>query len=157
MEVKVFVNVENMALFSCPECKTTKTADVSRYMKYNSKVSVNCRCKKCNYRYHAYLERRKYYRKNVHLTGSYKMAESTNIRGNIVVKDISRAGMQFEVQKKINFPVGAILDIKFVLDDVNRSLIKKQIKVISIKKVYMVGAKYTSLDDYDQLGPYLLV
>ncbi len=158
MEIKIFVNVENMATFICPECNTTKTANVVKYMEYNSKVSINCRCKNCNFRYLAYLERRKYYRKNVNFTGTYIMLENTVIRGNLIVKDISRSGIQFEVPKQVKFKKDAILDIKFILDDVNKSLIKKQIKVISIKKNgYTVGVKYTSLDDYDQLGPYLLV
>ncbi len=155
MEVRVFVNAEDMATFTCPGCKTVKTVNVSKHIKHKSKVKINCKCK-CGYKYPAFLERRRYYRKVTNLKGTYFLINNKDEKGDMTVKDISRSGIGFETFTSPLCKVNEKVCLEFVLDNDNRTLIKKKAVVVELRGK-KVGLKFLSLDHYDELGPYFLM
>lgn len=155
MEVRVFVNTENMATFTCPECKAVKIGDVSKYIKHKTKVKINYKCK-CGYKYSAYLERRKYYRKNTNLKGFYFVINNKDKTGEMFVRDLSRSGIRFETVTPPQCKVNEKVAMEFVLDDTRKSAVKKKAVVITVIG-NKVGLKFMSLDHYDELGPYFLI
>ena len=70
MDVKVYISKNNTATFVCPNCENTTTADVTRYAKMDKTVRVNIKCR-CGQNFNAVLEKRRRYRKNTRLPGTY--------------------------------------------------------------------------------------
>jgi len=153
VEIRVFIDSENNARFVCPECELNKIVDVSKYKNSDKAVRVKCKCT-CGHSYAAILERRKFYRKDVFLQGTYT-ASSNNQQGSIIVRNLSRSGMRFELKSKSEIKVNDKMNIDFKLDDGPKSAVNKEVIVRSISGMF-VGVEFTSLDHYDKLGPYLL-
>lgn len=155
MEIRIFVNAENMGTFICPSCKSVKTVNVLKYIKHKAKVKINCKCK-CGYKYPAFLERRKYYRKSTNLKGTYFTVRNKEKKEQMIVKDISRSGAGFETSVSPLCKVNEKICIEFILDNENKTLIKKEAVVVDVRG-NNVGLKFLSLDHYDALGPYFLM
>jgi hypothetical protein len=107
------------------------------------------------------LERRERHRKTVNLSGEYDYAPSTDqtSKGSIIVKNISRAGLSFQVDEdeKQDFVIGDKLFIKFHLDDKQKTLIRKEVIVKNIRGSY-IGVEFSSVDLYDRaLGLYMFI
>lgn len=78
---------------------------------------------------------------------------------SIVVKDLSRQGLGFDVLSRMPFKVGDLLMVEFKLDNDSQTVIRKDVKVQLISGE-TVGAEFYSMDPqnvYDkELGFYLL-
>jgi len=153
---KVFMNEENKATFVCPECERAKTVDVSKYKDIKRAVRVKAKCK-CGNQYSVLLERRKYYRKETKLPG-YVYGESDN-KGPMTVKDLSRFGIKFELGSKRFLFVGDKVVVEFELDDGHKTLIKKEVKIVSLSG-NLIGAEFCNMGNVDladrRLGFYLM-
>lgn len=153
---KVFINTENMATFVCPECMKSKTTNVSKYKNIDRAVRVKCNCD-CGHTYSVMLERRKYYRKETNLPGVYKSKRLG--RGKLVILDISRFGLKFDITSGRYPMIEDVLVVEFTLDDSHKSFISKEVVV---KKVYesTIGAEFITVDsssDSDRrIGFYLM-
>jgi len=67
---KVYITSKQMATFVCPKCHNSKTVNVSQYVGIDKIVKVNVKCP-CGNAYTSILEKRKKYRKETNLHGSY--------------------------------------------------------------------------------------
>jgi transcription elongation factor Elf1 len=152
MTVRVFISDNNKATFQCPECGTGKTVDVSRYKDTEAAVRVKCRCR-CGHKYTAILERRKYYRKDTDLPGTYRFKNKGG-KMLMTVINISRTGLQLKINDDPEIKSGDNLRLEFRLNDSNHSLIEIDVVVHAIRGKN-IGCEFR--DDYSsQLGSYLL-
>jgi hypothetical protein len=152
MTEKVFVSEKRTATFVCPECKRTKTTDVSAYLKSDKLIKVKCRCT-CGHAYSALLERRKFFRKETSLPGVYTSVKKE--RRPMTVMNLSRTGLKFKLHASDTLKAGDRLVVEFNLDDPQQSLIRKEVIVKNIKNSN-IGAAFVSTDEYDKLGFYLM-
>jgi hypothetical protein len=154
---KVYPTIENKATLICPQCKKSTTVDVSKYTSKTRAVKINSTCS-CGYKWTAILEKRKKYRKPVNLSGTYDYLKDGKVvdRGGMKVVDLSFDGVKIMLNVERNLPVGDHLRLEFYLDDVNNSLIKKNVTVRNVSGRY-VGATFRSTEAYDPvLGFYLM-
>jgi hypothetical protein len=152
----VHVTSENKARFECPKCHKSKTVDANRFKSDSRTVRVKVRCP-CGNNYVAILEKRRGYRKEVSLPGSYVQyvdgAES--YRGAMTVCDISIGGMKLRITNTSRFSVGDVLRLEFRLDDAHRSLLQKKVIVRNIEENFL-GTEFTLSEATDKaLGFYL--
>lgn len=156
-EIKVFANEEGIAIFTCPQCKTAKTADVRRYQHLEKAVRARIRCS-CGHRFIALLERRRHYRKQVNLTGMYIM-KNGRVKGPVTVKDLSKTGINFTPWTRTYFEIGTRMMVEFRLDDKQRTEIRKEVVVRTVSGAN-VGAEFYTIDPqnvYDKaLGFYMM-
>ncbi len=174
---KVSINSDNKAVFVCPECKTSKTVDVSKYENIDKAVTVKVKCQ-CNHTYTVVMEKRERLRKETELYGVYTKlgSETDGQKGLLTIKDVSRSGLKskltlmrlkikqhdlsgredkggsfdFEMQNsEIDLDVGDKLLVEFHLDDGQRSLIKKEAIIRWINMPY-IGVEFSSSELFDK-------
>jgi hypothetical protein len=158
MAVTIYINDDNTATFACPKCQKTGIKDLTEYLLRKKSNRLKARCG-CGHAYEIFLEKRKKFRKQTDLLGSYKyIPENTtnpDYTGSMSVKDISFSGVRIQLQMMPRFKLGDILSIEFRLDDTNRSQIKKKAIVKNIKGL-SAGLAFTSPQNHDSvLGFYL--
>lgn len=142
-ETKVFISADNKATFICPKCQNVKITDVSQYKNMDRAVRVKISCP-CSHVYSVLLERRKYFRKQTNLPGDCYFG-TKKMRTPIIVKDISRVGLKFELQRNEKFKVGDIVLVEFKLDDKHSSLIRKDVRIRKISGL-TIGGEFLELD-----------
>ena len=145
-----------MATFSCPQCTRTRTVDVSKYATLDKMVKVNVKCP-CGNAYKAILEKRKQYRKETNLPGTYIhfIDGQPQNRGLLTIEDISTTGVKLKLNVKQNFAIGDQMKIEFHLDDSQRTLIKKTV-IIRNQRNQFIGAEFAPFETVDKaLGFYL--
>jgi hypothetical protein len=156
MTEKVYLTSKQMATFSCPKCARAKTVDVSKYAALDKMITVNVKCP-CGHAYKAILEKRKQYRKETNLPGTYIhfIDGQPRDRGLMTVKDISTTGMKLQLNVKQNFAIGDQLQVEFHLNDVHRTLIKKTV-IIRNQREQFIGVEFAPFESVDKaLGFYL--
>jgi hypothetical protein len=143
---KAFITRDNKVTFSCPQCKGTRTVDVARYKSLEKAVKIKVHCP-CGFDYPVMLERRKQFRKAVSLPGTYTRIFNDRRAGSgsMVVKDVSRNGLQIRVNDSSYMNAGDILEVEFKLDDKKRSPILKEVVIRKIVG-YDLGTEFTSID-----------
>jgi len=154
---KVFMNEENIATFVCPKCEKSKTSDVSKYKDIDQAVKIKVRCP-CTNVYSVLLERRKYYRKEVNLPGTYKCSQK-NLKGPMKVKDLSRFGLKFDAGSTHIVSAGDRISVEFTLDDSHKTVIQKDAVVRTVHDA-IIGAEFRNVNDVSladrRLGFYLM-
>ena len=157
MTEKVYITPKQTATITCPKCLISKTVDVSKLVTLDKISKINGRCP-CGHVFESFLERRKYYRKELKLPGSFVRYVSGKPagRGDMIVRDLSLIGMKLEVYENLGFSEGDVLQVEFSLDDVNNTLIKKKAVIRNIKNSY-IGAEFFQTEIKDRtLGFYLM-
>lgn len=139
------------ANISCPECGKVRQMDLSAYLTIERAVTLKATCS-CGQVFPFTLERRLHVRKPVDLQGTLTFR---NKRYSVKVLDISRLGMKIRTLKVLDVRVGDRLVIDFTLDDINQSVISREITVRKVNRTD-IGVMFKSPDHYDRLGPYLL-
>jgi hypothetical protein len=103
------------------------------------------------------LERRQHYRKETGLSGEFSSPKTG--KGMMVVRDLSRFGLKFEVLGEHDFDPGKKLRVFFKLDDSHGTEIKKDVTVRNVSG-RMIGAEFQKVDDMEladrRLGFYLM-
>jgi len=159
MTQTVFVADNNIATLVCPECNASKNTDVTKYKDLEKLVRLKIKCT-CGSSYSVMLERRRYYRKETNLPGTYvySSAGGQQQKGPMTVTEISRGGVRLKVMVLPKFEVGATFYVEFHLDDKQQSLIKKEVTARMLADRF-VGAEFCSIDPSDPsdkaLGFYL--
>ncbi len=165
MMKKIPVSADNTASFMCPKCSWSKAVDVTKYLEEKKEIRLKIRCK-CSHVYTVALDRRKFFRKDTDLYGTFMkvsisgtfLQEKTGIFGEMTVTDLSRGGLRFKVPGKPALEVGDAVRMEFHLDDLNRSRIRKRGTVMSIGDLF-AGIQFSSLDPSDSsdtaIGYYL--
>jgi hypothetical protein len=151
MKQTVFVNSENKAIFTCPNCTKAKTVNISNLVNEKKELRVKCTC---GHVYPVVLERRKFYRKKTSLPGIF-MLEQNRKEYSMTVTNISRFGLEFNSSESEKLKVGDLVGLEFRLDDKSRSLIKKKGTIRRIEGMN-IGIEFSYIDEYDKiLGFYL--
>ncbi len=157
MPEKVFIAPNQTATFTCPMCQKSKVSDVSKFIKLEKKLIIKAKCK-CGHSFSSLLERRKHYRKEIDLMGTFVRytASKPAGRGNMVVKDLSLTGLKFEVFGNHNLSVGDMLEVEFRLNDVKKTPIKKKVVIRTVKNA-SIGTSFAENKVEDTaLGFYLM-
>ena len=148
---KVYVDDNDEAIIICPKCGFEKKVDVTKFKDSPKNVTAKC---KCGETHRFTIEFRKTYRKDVRLPGEYIAKKKGDI-GEIIIRELSLAGIRFESLKPHKISLNNILEVKFKLDNPLKSEIRKLVKVIWIKDRF-VGANFTETKFYEKdLGFYL--
>ncbi|QTA90142.1 PilZ domain-containing protein [Desulfonema magnum] len=144
-EKKLFISNDGMVTFMCPKCSKIKTINVSQNKNSDKIARIKFKCT-CGYTSDVLLERRKFYRKETNLPGTYVLED--NIEKPMVVKDLSLIGLKFDAQSKQNFAVGDEVLVKFSLDNDQEILIRKKVLV---KKIFgsFIGAEFCNVEPDD--------
>ena len=93
---KVYITSKQMAKFVCPNCEKSKTVNVSQYADLDKIVKVNVKCP-CGHMYTTILEKRKKYRKETKLHGSYtRIVDGKDVEsGLMMVRDAGAKKVYF--------------------------------------------------------------
>jgi len=156
MTEKVYITSTKMATFVCPKCQKSKTVNVSKYADLDKSVKVSVRCP-CGYDYVSILEKRKRYRKETNLPGSYtRYIDGKQIGGGLmVVKDVSTIGMKLQIDADNDCEVGDLIQVEFHTDDAKRAFIKKKVIIRNINGT-IIGTEFALTEGVDKaLGFYL--
>ena len=158
MVERVYPTESNKTTIICPQCKKSKTADVSKFANTSRTVTIKSKCS-CGHEWTSVLEKRKKYRKSVNFTGTYDHIKDGKVvtRGGIKVVDLSFDGVKMKLNVEPNLQVGDHLNIEFHLDDNSQTQINKSVTIRNISGIY-IGATFRSDGAYDPvLGFYLMV
>ena len=156
MTEKVYISSTKMATFVCPKCHKSKTVNVSKYADLDKKVKVSVRCP-CGHAYISLLEKRKRYRKETNLPGSYsRFINGKQMDGGLmIVRDLSTIGMKLQIDADNDLVVGDVIQVEFHTDDAQRAFIKKKVIIRSINGP-IIGTEFASTEGIDRaLGFYL--
>jgi hypothetical protein len=156
MTVKVYITSKQMATFICAQCQKSKTVDVSKYASLDKVVKVKVTCP-CGYRYTAILEKRKKYRKQTNLPGTFvRLVDGRRVGGGLmIVKDLSTSGLKIHTNAQHNCTVGDAVLVEFTLDDTHRTSIRKKVLVRNVQGKY-IGTEFAPTEAIDKaLGFYL--
>jgi transcription elongation factor Elf1 len=156
MPEKVYITPNQTATFTCPMCQKSKVSDVSKFVKLEKKLKVKARCN-CGHVFSSLLERRKHYRKEINLMGTFirYIADKPAGRGNMVVKDLSLTGLNIEVFGNHNLSAGDVLEVEFRLDDSKKAPIKKKVAIQNVKNFH-IGTTFLDNKEDTALGFYLM-
>jgi uncharacterized Fe-S cluster-containing radical SAM superfamily enzyme len=111
--VRLYANVENYASITCPQCQHVRVANVEPYIGVRKPLKIKCRC---GLVFHAILETRRFYRKQVNLQGHYAKLNSRNT-GPMIVENLSMSGLGFRLRVPHTIEVGDRVRVRFVLDN----------------------------------------
>ena len=125
----IYLNDNNQVSIICPKCKSEENIDTTNIKDTQKVLKGECRCGEP---YQFNIEFRKEYRKDVRLTGEYFMHE-TNEEGEIIIRDLSESGIQFECLNPHYISKDNVLIVRFKLDNSERSEIRKHVKVIRVR------------------------
>jgi Zn ribbon nucleic-acid-binding protein len=156
MTEKVYIASTKMATFVCPKCQKSKTVNVSKYADLDKNVKVSVRCP-CGYAYVSILEKRKRYRKETNLPGSYsRNVDGKQLGGGLmIVKDLSIIGMKLQIDAENDCEVGDVIQVEFHTDDAQRAHIQKKLIIRNINGK-IIGTELAPTEGVDKaLGFYL--
>ena len=156
MVEKVYITSKEMATFVCPQCQKSKTVNVSQYANLDKIVRVKVTCP-CGHAYTSILEKRKKYRKETNLPGSYlRIVDGKKIgNGLMLVRDLSNTGMKLQINGEHDCDVGDVLQVEFRLDNTHRTLVTKKVIIRNISGPYL-GTELAPTEAMDKaLGFYL--
>jgi len=146
---KIYVNSDDTAVISCPHCGCQKTVPVGSYKGSKARIKIKCGCKNI---FTGNLEFRRKVRKKTHLYGKFTNHSQKNIRGDIVVKNLSMSGLNFVSMDIDKFMNGDEITISFKLDNADRATIKKDVIVRDIHE-NSVGCEFEKSSEYAPDGP----
>ena len=157
---KVFLSGDHMAAIECPKCRKIKRSDVSKFMHISRRVKIKVNCP-CGHIFPVILERRRHIRRLSNFPGIYYyfVPGQGRVKKGLTVKDISLSGIKVKLNNPPLFKGGDRLIVEFRLDDSQRSLIRKEVRIRKIEDL-AVGAEFcadqeTSRGDRE-LGFYFL-
>ena len=125
---KVYVGYTNQVTIVCPKCGLEKNKIVFKFKDTHKRLKAKCKCGEV---FRFILDFRKYYRKNVRLSGEY-FVQGKDEKGEIIIKDISITGINFETLKPHNFSKGDLIELKITLDTPIRMEVHTLVKILWI-------------------------
>lgn len=155
--LKVFVRKDNQAKVRCPFCAATKDFSVASYRGKSHSLKLRCACKRI---FQVDLDFRRAYRKSTKLAGYYATLSVESARGvrqlQMYVDDLSLAGIGMTTVGPHGLKLGAALQVEFVLNDPNGTIIKKK---ASVRRLIgsRVGCEFMDQSEQDrELGFFLM-
>ena len=147
-----YAYTNNQTTIECPICDFKKKIDASPYKATNRALNVKGTCGEV---FKCVIEFRKGYRKKVNLSGEY-FSGKTRKRGTLRVEDISIEGLRFRSPDPHNLETGDAVEVKFRLDDSDKTEIKKKAVVLRVKGL-AAAIKFTDKYGWDkQFGFYMM-
>ena len=148
---KVYVSNDKKATFQCPQCGLVKEKDVSKFIGLKSTVKLKCKCV-CGHAYPVVFERRQHIRKDVNFSGTFTWKKES---GNLIVKNVSKSGLNIKMGFKTTLKVGDQFVLKFTFGKTSSSEVEKEVVVRSVHHTTL-GVEFISKDHYGKFGAYLL-
>jgi len=149
---KFFVGYTNKVTIICPKCGLEKNKIVFKFKDTHKRLKAKCKCGEV---FRFTLDFRKYYRKNVQLTGKY-FVQGKDETEEILIEDISKTGINFATLKPHNFSKDDLVELKFTLDNPMRMEVRTRVKILWIID-RTVGAQFIDPNLLEQdLGLYLI-
>lgn len=137
----IYTDATNQVFIICPKCGIEENIDITKLKDTQNKLEGKC---SCGEPYEFTIEFRKRYRNDVRLSGEFLLLGKEG-KGEMVVKDFSMGGIQFECTKPHNILKDDTLIVRFKLDDLKRSEIRKPVRVRWVKDrtvgAYFIEAK----------------
>ena len=106
---KIYVGYTNKVMIICPKCGLEKNKIVFNFKNTHKRLKAKCKCGEV---FRFTLDFRKYYRKNVRLTGEY-FVRGKDEKEEILIEDISKTGIKFATLKPPNFSKDDLVELKF--------------------------------------------
>ena len=152
-QTTVHVRENNTATLICPSCGAVKPINTDTFRHGRHIFTVRCRCQQ---EFTVLLDFRRNYRKQTSLPGTYEIISEGGVGGGIIhVTNISRGGMGFTVSGIHQIEPEQELRIEFQLNDKNKTILKKQAVVISVRH-NTIGCAFKCNVEMDKaLGFYL--
>ena len=148
---KVYVDYTNQIKIICPKCRLETNKNVFKFKDTHKGLKAKCKCGEV---FRFSLDFRKYFRKNVRLSGEYFVQEKDE-KGEILIEDISMAGINFATLKPHNFYKNDTVELEFTLDNPMKTKVQKLAKIIWITD-HAVGARFKDPKSLDRdFGFYL--
>ena len=116
--VRVYVNRDDLAVVTCPNCATAKTVNVGKFKGRQRRIHVRCKCQKA---FPVSFEFRNSCRKETYLPGYYTKLSDGKERGMVVVKNISVTGVGFDADSTHKLNQGDEVSVRFMVDDMRRN------------------------------------
>ncbi len=138
MTEKVFITSQNTAKLECPKCQKSKIIDVSKYSKLDRKIKIRVKCP-CGNKFAVLLERRKQYRKETNIPGSFihYIDGKVSGRGLMTICDLSLTGLKFKVDYEHLFSVDDVLEVRFLLDNPQKTVMHKKVIVKNVNMPFI--------------------
>jgi len=157
-DVKTFVSNNKTTMVICPACNRAEHISVESYRDKEHAIKVRCRCGEI---FSLLLDFRHNFRKPTSLPGTYSIITPGKAGGGTAhICNISRSGIGFTVSnQRHNLEKGLQIILEFKLNDKNKTLLRKEVIIRSIKKNNMgsyIGCQFSDNDSLDKaLGFYL--
>ncbi|MBF0224213.1 MAG: PilZ domain-containing protein [Desulfobacterales bacterium] len=148
----IIVEFDNTIKIACPRCLNDKTISLVEIEGEGAILEAIC---PCSNKFAVKLEFRKSRRKNVNFEGIYAKFPPNQEWDKIIVKNISTGGIGFITFNKNKLKKGEKINIKFALNDNNRSKIRKKVIVCHINQNY-AGCEFIGEDPSDKALSFYL-
>jgi PAS domain S-box-containing protein len=147
------------ANIACRNCNRQKLIERSEIRTLGTRLKVTCICGNAMY---IKIELRREHRKKVNLEGVFmrgpgdRIALKSDDWGNILITNLSRHGVGFNLFDKQDFRLNDRFRVKFALDNTARSVIQKAVVVRSVAGK-AIGCEFAGKDPCDvTLGFYMM-
>lgn len=151
MPEKVYVNDKKVGTFQCPKCHKVWEKDFSQVKDFQNKSLLKCKCP-CGHAFPIKLERRRHFRKETNLTGSY-LHDKSQKRGLVNITNVSKSGAKLELNTQQAMPPGDKLVLKFNLDDAQKSYMCKE-AIVKKSDGNTVGLEFSEADPDEKFEDY---
>ena len=137
----------NKAEIICPQCYKSWTLNVAKFRSSKKRIKAKCGCG-CVFDISDYsFDMRKFYRKKTNLRGAYSSV-TVDKTGFMRVRNVSYSGISFELEEEAEIEPGDTLGVRFVLDDDNKSEIRRAVVVRSVRGK-LIGAEFADNQVFD--------
>jgi len=132
---RMYAGATNHVTVICPKCGLKKNINVFKYKDTHKRLKAKCKCGEI---FRLSLEFRRFYRKTVRLTGEY-FAQERGEEGEVLIKDISMTGINFEASKPHNIAKHDAVEVKFTLDNPDKTELDTLVKIMWAKDLNVGG------------------
>ena len=132
---RMYAGATNHVTVICPKCGLKKNINVFKYKDTHKRLKAKCKCGEI---FRLSLEFRRFYRKTVRLTGEY-FAQERDEKGEVLIKDISMTGINFEAIKPHNIAKHDAVEVKFTLDNPDKTELDTLVKIMWAKDLNVGG------------------
>jgi PilZ domain len=122
---KVYVGHTNQVRLICPKCGFETNKNVFKFKDTPKRLKARCKCGEV---FRFTLDFRRYYRKNVRLSGEYSIMGKDE-KGEIVIEDISTSGIRFASLEPHHFSRNDIVELKFILDNPEKTQLHPIVRI----------------------------
>ena len=132
---RMYAGATNHVTVICPKCGLKKNINVFKYKDTHKRLKAKCKCGEI---FRLSLEFRRFYRKIVRLTGEY-FSQERDEKGEVLIKDISMTGINFETLKPHNMAKYDTVELKFILDNPDKTELNTLVKIMWVSDLNIGG------------------